>query len=163
MNYVEAPDMPLTVMKPIVFLAGGITGCPEWQKEVIAKLANVEEGTVFNPRKLSFDLSQPKEAISQIRWEAQWLWTSEIVTFWFCKETVCPITLFELGCHLVRSRLAKVNIPHICIGIEPGYTREFDIREQVKIITPEVPIVNSLDGIVDFITENVKILSEENK
>ncbi len=154
MNYIEAPARPPFIELPIVFLAGGITGCFDWQSEMARLLANLEKGTLYNPRRANYDNSE-KVAKEQITWEFIALWQSSIVVFWFCKETLCPITLYELGVHLTRSKLAKNNPPKICIGIEPGYARELDVRVQTQLLAPGTPIVNTLEELSHFIREAV--------
>jgi hypothetical protein len=154
MNYVEAPARPPFVELPTVFLAGGITGVRDWQTDMARLLADFDKGTLFNPRRANYSDSE-EVAREQITWEFFALWQAPIITFWFSKETLCPITLFELGVHLARSRLAKNNPPKICIGIEPGYTRELDIRTQARLLAPETPIVSSLEELAHFIRETV--------
>jgi hypothetical protein len=154
MQTVKAPTYPVIYSKPGIFLAGGITGCPEWQSEVVEHLSHVGNGTLFNPRRDEFDVSNPSLTEEQIKWEFSFLWGSEIVVFWFCKETLCPITLYELGSHLTRSRLAK-KPPQICIGIEDGYMRAEDIKIQAKFLAPDIKIVHDLTSIAEFIQEKV--------
>ena len=161
MQYVEAPAAPPVIWKPIVFMAGGITGCPDWQAELAGKLAEVQEGSLFNPRRASQDKLDEEESIKQIHWEFTWLWQASIVTFWFPKETICPITLLELGEHVVRSRLAQANVPSLCIGIEPGYQRALDVKVQASLVNPTITIVDSLDKLAQFIAEQIRIKAEE--
>lgn len=47
-KYVEAPDEFTTDTKSL-FLAGGITGCPNWQHQVVSKLLFTDL-TLFNPQ-----------------------------------------------------------------------------------------------------------------
>jgi len=164
MQYVEAPENPPMVWQPIAFMAGGITGCPDWQKDLVAKLDGVKEGCLCNPRRAKWDMEDKEaESVRQIQWEFMWSWRASIVTFWFPKETLCPITLFELGAHLIRSRLAQVNAPSLCIGIDPGYQRALDVRVQTKLVDPRIPIVDSLDGLAGFIAEQVALKAAEDK
>lgn len=125
-----------------VFLAGGITGCPDWQSELVAKLKD-SSATLINPRRDDFDTSKPEMSKEQIEWEFEHLAKAHVISFWFPKETLCPITLFELGAHRLHE--------HMIVGIEPGYQREFDIREQLRLVTSRTgivtPIVDNLDAI----------------
>jgi len=153
MNYVEAPDRPPFVELPVVFLAG-IMGCLDWQSDMARMLADFEKGTLFNPCRENYSDS-PEVSKEQIQWEFIALWQAPVIVFWFSKETLCPITLFELGVHLTRSRLAQKNPPKICIGIEPGYASELDVREQTRLLAPATPIVSTLEDLAKFIRETV--------
>ena len=67
---------------------------------------------------------------------------ADIILFWFPKETLCPITLFELGCFL--------NTPKtLVIGVEPGYARERDVRIQVGLERPKETVYSHLDTMAD--------------
>lgn len=162
MQCVEAPASPSVIWQPIVFMAGGITGCPNWQMELAGKLGNVQDGSLFNPRRTNMPEGEG-EVIKQIQWEFTWLWHASIVVFWFPKESICPITLFELGAQVIRSRLAQANIPKLCIGIEPGYQRALDVKVQAGLVDPHIRIVDSLDKLAEFITEQVALKVEEDK
>jgi hypothetical protein len=55
--------------KPIfgrsLFLAGGISNCGDWQREVIAQPADTDL-TLLNPRREDFDVSDPAVTEAQI-------------------------------------------------------------------------------------------------
>jgi hypothetical protein len=42
-------------------------------------------------------LDDPTATPAQIAWEYHHLKQAEAIMFWFCKETIQPIVLFELG------------------------------------------------------------------
>lgn len=119
-----------------VFMAGGITGCPDWQTLLIHHLWHTDL-VLFNPRRRDFPIDDPDAAQGQIEWEHYYLDVADRILFWFPKETLCPIVLYELG------RWTKSN-KFIAIGIEPGYQREQDVRIQTALERPEVPIVDNL-------------------
>src|SRR3990170_473832 len=105
-----------------LFLAGGITNCPDWQQEVIKKLeasGNINV-TVYNPRRKDFVMSKETEE-EQIAWEFEKLRDAQVLVFWFSGGSLNPITLYELGMW-GNSR----NIPLI-IGIDPKYPRRRDV------------------------------------
>ena len=142
MRYIEAPFYyELLPNQPKVFLAGGITSCPDWQSEFVEKVKDIDI-TIFNPRRKSFDMKS-NNAVDQIRWEAKHLKESNIIVFWFCKETVQPIVLLEYG----KYALGFNPQTTILVGIEPGYTRELDVITQSKIVNPLFKWVNSLDAL----------------
>lgn len=133
-------------LKQGIFLAGGITGCPDWQKEAIIQLKpHLQENTViFNPRRQFFDPDQKDQTLeTQILWEFQALQLAHSILFWFPKESICPIALFELGKYLV----IKGNKP-LFVGTEPGYVRSADLQYQLALERPDIHIVHSLKDLV---------------
>lgn len=134
-EYIEAPTI-WTGGEDSVFLAGGITNCPDWQKEARAHL----EGsvTVLNPRRDDFPIDDPSAAPAQIEWEFNHLRRAKAILFWFTAgESVQPIVLYELGRH------AALNRP-IAVGVESGYSREQDVREQLALARPDVWVQHTL-------------------
>lgn len=120
-----------------VFLAGGITGCPNWQAEAILCIRErLPEWDILNPRRDDFDINDPSIARQQIEWEFDMLDRATAIMFWFPKESLCPIALYELGFYL--SRFQKVEnlweVP-IVIGCDPGYSRLFDVQVQYELAT----------------------------
>jgi hypothetical protein len=126
MEYVEAPeDWRRLPGQPSVFLAGGISGCPYWQSE-LAHLLVMTNYAVLNPRRKEFK-NTPEFAELQIRWEFEHLRKADVISFWFCKESIQPIALFELG-------VWSVSEKPIVIGVERGYPRELDVRVQMGLL-----------------------------
>lgn len=140
MKYVEALNERTGAgPEKLLFLGGGITGCPDWQKDMVRLL----EGTdlvLINPRRASWpaDLPQDEEAEKQIRWEHQHMLRSDAIMFWFSAATLCPIVLFELGSWLNRPK-------KLFVGCEPGYARTFDVKVQTKLERPALEVVSSLE------------------
>ncbi len=134
---IKCPDV--LDVKPLdttaIFMAGGITGCPDWQREVVSQVQSIPHLILINPRRDNWDLSKSSE--DQIAWEYRHLHMADWVYFWFPKEGQCAITLYELGMALGRHR-------NIRVGVEPGYWRELDVREQVKHANPWVDVVDTL-------------------
>jgi len=66
-HYCEAPHRPLDALAPSIFLAGGITGCPQWQSTVTNKLLSEDAsgGVLYNPRRADFPMSDPTAAQAQ--------------------------------------------------------------------------------------------------
>jgi len=137
MQYIEAPNY-YKGRKKSLFLGGGITGCPDWQKEMCALLSDTDL-VVFNPRRKKFPKDEP--AIVQIKWEYEHLRKARAISFWFPKETLCPIVLYELGAW------SMANKP-IFVGVHPEYARKIDVEIQTKLVRPEINIVNSLELVV---------------
>ena len=156
MKYIEAIDSVNVETNEIsVFLAGGITGTSDWQKELIKKIKHLDL-TILNPRRKQFDLNDPKQSVSQIVWEFDYLRIADFIIFWFCKETVCPITLYELGTH------SMLNKPLI-IGIDKEYKRKIDVEVQMKLARPEIEIVYSLDDVAKQVDYWHRFLSNKTR
>lgn len=126
-----------------LFLAGGISNCPDWQKDLIEKLKNFPKLTIYNPRRENFPIGDKDAAEEQITWEFNHLRDANIIIFWFSRGSLNPIVLYELGRWGNSS-----NIP-ILIGIDPEYERKQDVIIQTQLSRPEVPIYESLDEIVE--------------
>ena len=124
MEHIQAPK-EYVGLKHSIFLAGGITSCPEWQDQAIEMLSETNL-VVVNPRRDDFDASNPDMEMEQISWEHRHLARARAVLFWFPKETLCPITLFELGAMLPTNKI-------IYIGMDPEYKRRSDVEIQSRL------------------------------
>ena len=139
MKYYEALTeySPRTITdSTAVFLAGGITGCPDWQSE-LAYMLQKTNLTLLNPRRKNFPIEDPDASYDQIVWEFQHLRKADVISFWFPKEQIQPIALFELGAWLPSSK-------RLFVGVEHGYPREQDIIIQSSLIRPEMEIYDEL-------------------
>ncbi|MEK6905685.1 MAG: nucleoside 2-deoxyribosyltransferase domain-containing protein [Nanoarchaeota archaeon] len=147
MKYVEAPT-EYQGKERSLFLAGGITGCPDWQADLTDLLRDTDL-VLLNPRRTNFPIPYQKSAQEQIEWEYCHLIKADAISFWFPKETVCPITLFELGVYLTRDK-------PIFIGIHPEYARRRDVEIQTSLANPELELVYDLNSLSDQIKRRVK-------
>ena len=151
--YVEAPNhissgkSPNDIDFPSVFLAGGITGCPDWQLDIRVKLKDI---IMFNPRRKDFPIGDPDAALEQIKWEHDYLRIANAILFWFPCETLCPIVLYELGAWSMM-----VTKP-IFVGVHPDYKRRQDVEIQTKLVRPDVSIVYSIQELADDVNSWVK-------
>jgi hypothetical protein len=137
MKYVEALNTYDQLADDIsLFTAGGITGCPDWQQELVQLLSDTSY-IVFNPRRKDFPIHDPGASREQIAWEFEHLHKADIISFWFAKETIQPIALFELGSWLKTSK-------PIFIGCHPEYPRIRDVFMQTELVRPHLIIVNRL-------------------
>lgn len=136
-----------------LFLAGGITNCPDWQSEMIKKLKHLRELVIFNPRRKNFDISNPGASEEQINWEFNYLMDADFILFWFATGSIQPIALLELG----KYALSNDHVP-VFIGCDPKYERKQDIEIQTKLARPEIQIVYTLDDlakqVIDFHEEH---------
>ena len=140
-----------------VFAGGGITNCPDWQEELvglvdqhISQLSNPHEvsdpheadlhearATIINPRRTHFPIHDPTASLFQINWEASYLAMCKATSFWFPSNTEGPITLFETGKWMMRSK-------PFFVGIEPGYPRARELLAHIKAVRPDLEPACSL-------------------
>lgn len=139
MNYVEAPHQPEATTGPSLFLAGGITGCPDWQAVLVEQWKHLAL-TVFNPRRKDFPIYDPSAAEAQITWEHDWLRRVDAILFWFPCETLCPITLYELG---AWTRSSKT----LFLGAHPDYQRRLDVLIQTRLERLTETVSDNLDDL----------------
>lgn len=140
MEYIEAlGEWDKSSNQLAVFLAGGITGCPDWQKE-LTELLKDTNCIVLNPRRKNFPINDPDAARLQIQWEFDRLREADIVSFWFSSEGVQPIVMYELGAWSMSTK-------PIVVGIEPGFWRGQDVYIQTALARPDVRIVNNLQDL----------------
>jgi hypothetical protein len=140
MQYIECPseEEPKNIS---IFLAGGITNCPDWQSEVVERLKD-RNITIFNPRRKNFPINDPSASLAQILWEYKRLRSSTLNLFWFSRGSVNPIALFELGSALERPT-------HVLIGCDPGYERISDVEIQTRLRCPQEKVAHSLKELLE--------------
>ena len=143
MNYIEAPNRNIYYDEPNIFMAGGITGCPNWQQDM-RKLLQDTHITLLNPRRADFPIGDPGAALEQITWEHDMLRETHAILFWFPKETICPIVLYELGAW-------SMKVKPIVVGMHPEYQRRQDVEIQTRLARPDVDIVYSLTDLANQI------------
>ena len=139
LRVITAPE-EYTESAPSLFLGGGITGCPDWQAEVIHHLGRTG-WVLLNPRRPNFPMDDPTAAEQQIAWEHRHLRRATGVLLWFPRETVCPIVLYELGAWSMTDK-------PLLVGTHPHYRRRQDVHLQTALARPEVQVVDSLDALV---------------
>ena len=127
-----------------VFLAGGITGCRDWQKETIEHLRKFvgrddTQVVVYNPRQEDFVGNYNLNAtIDQIIWEYQYLNQVDIFSMYFVGgNQIQPICMYELG------RYIKPYEEEQVISVEKNYIRKIDVVNQVALTTRGLTAVNT--------------------
>ncbi len=136
----EAPnDADERLPGPSLFLAGGISGCPNWQLRVVRRLdAAGCRVVIFNPRRTAFEVGDPAAGPEQIAWEHRHLARADVILFWFpASDSVQPIALYELGAHAARGK-------PLAVGADPAYSRRLDVVKQLALERPEVTVHDSL-------------------
>jgi len=146
MKYIEAPNTIREEKAPqakTLFLAGGITGCPDWQQVIVSMLQNVDL-ILFNPRRKDFPIHDPNAAFDQIKWEHEHLRIADEILFWFPYETLCPIVLYELGAWTMTDK-------RIYVGVHPQYQRRQDVEIQTSLCRPDINIVYTLESLANLV------------
>jgi hypothetical protein len=141
LRYVEALEEYQPASQPAVFLAGGISGCPDWQREAVGLLQD-EPVVLLNPRRAAFAVSDPAAAPQQIDWELRHLRLADAVLFWFPWETLCPIALYELGAWSMTRK-------PLFVGVHPDYPRRQDVEIQTRLARPDVPVVYGVTDLAE--------------
>ena len=156
--YLEAPIYHLpgefTDTSKAVFLGGSITGASDWQADAATKLV-LAGLTVCNPRRNSFDLTDPTAERQQITWEHTYLSLCSLQFFYFAPETLAPITLFEYGATLESVKYAPYK--KIYVAVHPEYKRKHDVYIQTELRNPQW-----LRNIREDVNETLNLLIKEN-
>lgn len=148
MKVLTAPEPLRCDDLPAVFLAGGITGCPPWQDEVIDFLRPYDAGVILNPRRKNFPIHDPNAAREQIEWEFHALNMADLFSIWFAGgDSVQPIALYELGRHVMAQYYTN-DLETVVIGVDNGYKRAQDVFIQMELIDP---------GLSSRISTNIKV------
>ena len=166
MEYLEAPEDPSLrpdLPRPFVFLAGGITSCPDWQQRIRELLEDFPQGTLLNPRRANFPMGDPDAGRIQIKWEFDCLWEStDIFTMWFSNGSIGPICLLEFGAQLSRHK-ALVDNGHkppfaaMIVGGDEDYSRRFDVEQQASLVLGEALSIHmSLETHAELIRSAVR-------
>lgn len=141
MKYIQCPaELPPETTSKTLFLAGGISSCPDWQADITLQLVHTN-WTLINPRRLDFDSNNPAMSEVQIAWEHKHLRLSSAIAFWFPPDTLCPITLYELGAWSMTQK-------PLFVGVHPEYKRRLDVIVQTRLVRPEITVVDSLEQLV---------------
>lgn len=147
-NYYECPNvMPLNETRPSIFLGGGISGCADWNSIVKDELHKSHPDlVVVNPRRSQFDINDKSALKHQIKWEHDHLRSCDAILFWFCEETLCPITLYELGAHAMTTK-------RLFVACHPNYKRKEDVVMQLSLVRDDIKVVFSLEELVEQVRE----------
>ena len=136
MFYIESPNIFKSLDSKSIFLAGGITDCPDWQSKMVEFLKGTNY-ILLNPRRENFPIDNPDASLKQITWEHHALRYADLILFWFPKETLCPIVLYELGAWTMTHK-------PLCVGVDSGYKRRQDVEIQTQLVRPNIKIASTL-------------------
>lgn len=145
MRVVTAPEDFICLPTEIkCFLGGGITNCPNWQRDLIKQFdifdsrfpGQLDRLVLFNPRRDNFPIDDPNAAQEQIAWEFKWLQQMDLFSMWFSSgESDQPICMYELGRNLQRmiARFPDSYPERILIMCDPRYRRAQDVKIQTEL------------------------------
>ncbi len=146
MKYIECHE-EYSGKEKSLFLAGGITNCENWQIKLVELLKD-QNLVLLNPRRKFFDVNNKSIELEQINWEHKNMNKANFISFWFSPETLCPITLFELG------KFASTK-KRLFVGVHPKYKRKRDVEIQLSLMQPEIKIVYSIEDLAKQIILNI--------
>jgi len=131
-----------------LFLAGGITNCPEWQKDIIKRLNDLSSDklVVYNPRRDNFPINDSSASYGQIQWEFDKLNKVDIFSMYFTSGiSDQPICMYELGRYIsiMQQRFPIDWENRIIISVEDGYKRKQDVIIQTELACGNKIHVNS--------------------
>lgn len=152
----QAPSYNGDIKVPSIFLAGGISNCPNWQDTVIRMLYPIRKLAILNPRRDSFDIENRHMAIEQIEWEHDHLKLANMILFWFSEGSINPITLFEYG-RWGRLGQANSGVP-VFVGCHPNYVRKFDVEIQTALDSGPT-IHNSIESLTSAVLSHLKSIN----
>lgn len=149
-----------------IFLAGGITNCENWQKEIIKEL-EFEDITIFNPRQKNFDINDNSASIKQITWEFERLEQMDIFSMYFCNSSSDqPICMYELGRNIIRmqNRFPNDWQDRIIISVENGYKRSQDVIIQTALCASHLFVDNNVtpQAHAHYIKQKLRKIKMEN-
>lgn len=141
MRYIEAPAV-FDGTGTALFLAGGISDCPDWQADVAAALQDLDVA-VLNPRRAAFPVRDPHAEAEQVAWEYRHLRAASHVMFWFpASPSHQPIALYELG------MLAADRDTPLAVGADPAYVRRNNLVAQLGHARPALAVRPTLDSTI---------------
>ncbi len=142
-THIQSPEEYVTSESPAVFLAG--SAAFPW-RECFKKNISPEEAVLLDP--LNEDLTQ-NDPVRRIQWEADHINHADILLVWLPESdktnhyTYSLTSLFETG------RFVQMKEKPLLVGIAPGYIRRDELFTQLKVLRPEVVVVDSLEALED--------------
>lgn len=155
MRVITAPEeLNLKENEILCFLAGGISGCENWQDKVISILnsyTDTDNLVLANPRRKEFDITDPTASEKQIQWEFYMLEKADIFSMYFDNSnSVQPICFYELGrnlCKIKNNAIFPSYENRIVVSVREGFSRTNDVVIQTKLALSDDSIVNIVQDI----------------
>jgi len=139
-NEVHRPNF-----EKIVFLAGSIENgkAEDWQEAVTNSLKYYrikDHVLLVNPRREKWNpdwlgsKEHKPELDRQINWELDYLINSTHVLFNFCKYTISPISLLELGMISMKYSQRSILPRKLFVNVEEGYQRIDNVQLTMQFL-----------------------------
>jgi len=138
-----------------LYLAGGMSNCPNWQKEFTQHFENLKDDcqtmmrcfwlnnlTIINPRRNNYDPTKKSEVKKQTMWEYSHIKSSDAMVFYFPEESICSSALLQYGKCLASNK-------KIFLGIDESYTKLLDLYTITRLERPDQPINYSLKDLIE--------------
>ena len=154
MKLLKAPNYYHDQKEHVIFLAGGISNCPNWQELLESHLKFAfgdKEFVIANPRRDNFDMADKKATVQQIEWEHKMLERCDTLLFWFPEDTLCPITLYELGNYTEKKK-------NLLVGVHERYKRKIDVEKQTYLRRPEIHVAVGFEAFLTNVAEHLRNL-----
>lgn len=137
---------------PLIFLAGPIQGAPDWHREAIDLLQEVECLHIACPRRETPD-GKFSDAVydDQVAWEHHHLeqaGKNGVILFWLarefehrCERCYAQTTRFELGEAVTLHRWQGIKM---VVGVDPGFSNARYLQRTIARKAPKIPICGTL-------------------
>jgi sulfatase maturation enzyme AslB (radical SAM superfamily) len=138
----------------VIFLAGGISNCPNWQELLESHLKFAfgdKKFVIANPRRDDFDVTNKSATTQQIEWEHKMLERCDTLLFWFPEETLCPITLYELGAYTDKKK-------NLIVGVHERYKRRVDVEKQTALRRPGLYVAVGFNTFLEEVASHLRKL-----
>ena len=108
MRVINAPQEYESFAEITCFMAGGM-GNTEWHERFMHQLQKYKtpDLVIYNPYNANIT-----STFSQIQWEFKYLEACNIFSIYFDKYTDQPISMYELGCMLIKAQTNEIQIVH---------------------------------------------------
>jgi hypothetical protein len=140
-SHIQSPEEYVTSEAPAAFLAGSAVF--PW-REAVKKNISPEEAVLFDPMN---DQLAEENPMKRVQWEVDHMDYADIVVVWLPKEDQTKPHTFSLTSLFEMGRFVQMKDKPLVVGIAPEYIRRDELVTQLKVLRPEVTVVNSLDAL----------------
>lgn len=158
----KAPDrtQPMVSSKKI-FLAGSIDmgEAEDWQATLTKNIEDLSEKstknvTIFNPRRDDWDSSWEQDInntqfYDQVTWELDRIDDSDLVIFYFGKDSKSPITLLELG------KVSELKDKTVLVYCPKGFYRKGNV--DITCHRKKIPVFEELHDLIKEVGTFLKV------
>jgi len=132
-----------------IFLAGSVSGSENWRLH-IAQSFEAENVVFLDPFNASYASADAAAFSAQIEWERRHLRRAWGRVFWFSFESLCAMSLFELGA-------SCQSAGPLFVGCHADYRLRRDVISQLAIARPDVVVAATLDELISQLRDAVSV------